>query len=245
MVLYISIGGGNLKSIQKNSDYELYLEYDNTGNKYYLCIPCNNEMEYEVFFGLDKDNISNGDIIDGIARTYNQISQKKKNIIYINAIIEINDLVEASRDNDQRLYNVLLDRIHQTIRHAYEVIIKEKLAAINNVITMVKKDDDDTKFIDWLESNMPTYIQSVSLRIDNHHKLDDTVEVPIVDSSDGGGNILAGGTANSNSLMQNKEFTKKKIPPKNNHGFGNIILIIIVLMIALIVGIGIAYLLIK
>jgi len=246
MVLYDSIGGDSLKAIQKNNDYVLYLEYDNTGSKYYLCIPTGNEMNYQIFFGLDKDNMDSDEIINGIVNTYSNIIEGKKNIIYINSIIGINDLIEAAKDNDQRLYNYLLDKIHQTINHAYEIIIKEKLAVIDSVITMVKKDDDDAKFIDWLETNMPMYIHSISLNIDRPYELDDMNPLPFVDTSDnGGGNLLTGGIGDSNLLTQNKGVSKKKKPKKNNHGFGNIILIIILLMIVFVVGISIAYILIK
>ena len=250
MLLYSNVGGDSLKNIIKNDNYGLYEEYDGVGNKYYLCMPDNNEVQYEIFCGLSKDNIPSEEIVSSVSSIYDTITKSKKNIIYVDIIVDTNRLIEAAKDNDNPLYNFLLDRIHQTTKHAYETIIKEKRVSINNVIiTMVEKDGDDAKFIFWLERNMPNFIHSVSLRHnDNHYysAIADTLETPIIDTSESGsGNTLAGGPSGG-ELTQNNGFTKKKVPPKkNNHGFGNIILVIIVLMLALIVGITVAYILVK
>lgn len=246
MVLYDNIGGDSLRTIVKNDNYGLYEEYDDRGNIYYLCIPNNNEIEYEIFCGLNKDNIPNDEIVNNVCNIYDKITKDKKNIIYVGTIIEIANLMEAASDNDGKLYNILLDRIHQTVKHAYENIIKEKLAAISNIITMVKQDEDDTKFINWLESNMPSLIHSVSLRSNNYFDATDTTtEIPIIDTSDNSGGAALTGGPSDGELAQNKGFAKKKVPPKNNHGFGNIVLVIIVLMLALVVGVAVAYILIR
>ena len=227
-----------MEVIFEKDAYKIYEEHDNLGNEYYLCIPNSDSSEYSIFCGLSKDNVSHEKRVSEVFDVYDNISRENKNVIYVDALVEIKKLVEASYDNDQKLYNFLLDGIHETIRHARGSIDSLKASTekkINNVITMVKRDEDDTKFIDWLEINMPNNVNSISL-FHNHYSdnvSDVTGELPIVDSEE----------TMSKDIQSN--YTKKRIPVKNSYGFGNIILVTIVLTILFAIGIAIAYIIIK
>jgi len=224
-----------MTTLFKNDNYDINELFDDNGNKYYLCIPTNNLLEYEIYFGFSKDNISSEQTINTISSIYDRISSNNNKIIYLSVNFLYDRFHEAGNDNDDKLFEPIYTTLKSVFRDAYNTIIKEKVARINQIITAVKLDDDDIKFIDWLETKreMFGYIKEISLS-DNSLLMDTTDE--------GGGNSLIG--VSSDSITQNNSFVKKKVP-KNNHGFGNISFIILVLTIAFILGIGSAFIIIN
>lgn len=221
----------------KNDNYNVNELFDDNGNKYYLCIPTSNLLEYEIYFGFSKDNVSSEENINIISSIYDRITTDNKKIIYLSINVLYDRFHEAGNDNDDKLFEYIYMTLKSVFGHAYDYIIREKVARINQIITAVKQDDDDIKFINWLETKreMFGYIRDISLN---------NKEIFLSDSADeGGGNNLTGvPTADTTSL--NSGFVKKKVP-KNNHGFGNISFIILVLIIAFVLGIGAAFIIIN
>ena len=226
-----------MKAIIENEKYHIYEEYDDTGNKYYLTVPKSNALEYQIFCSLNEDYHQDKDAIDKACHIFESISKNNDQIIYLHIILNTGELTEAAKDNDNPLYKMILKKVLSTIKHAYQVIIQEKIAGINNKITFISQNKDDIKFIDWLEIMGIIPIDRISLNNYQAFPLTDT-------SDDNSGTSLAGGDIES-ELTENKPKTRIKIPPKHSPGFGNIVLIIITLIVALAIGIGIAYILIK
>ena len=221
----------------KNEKYHIYEKYDDMGNRYYLTVPESNALEYQMFCSLNEDNQSDKEMLAKAEQIFKNISEYNSQIIYLHIILNNGELTEAAKDNDTPLYKMLLKKVLSTIKHAYQLVIPIKLAGINNKITFISQNSDDTKFIDWLEINQIIPIDRISLK--------GYQGFPLTDSSDdNGGTTLAGGDTEV-ELTENKPMVRKKIPPKNSHGFVNIILIITTLIITLIIGISIAYILIK
>lgn len=226
-----------MKAIIENEKYHIYEEYDDTGNKYYLTVPKSNALEYQIYCSLNEGYFPDKEVIDKVCHIFESISKNNNQIVYLHIILNNGELTEAAKDNDNHLYKILLKEVLSTIRHAYQVIIQAKIVGINNKITFISQNKDDTKFIDWLEIMGIIPIDRISL---NNYQ-----EFLLNDTSDGNsGASLAGGDIES-ELTEDKPMVRKKTPPKHSSGFGNIVLIIITLIVALAIGIGVAYILIK
>ena len=231
-----------MKAIIENEKYKIYEEYDNDGNKYYLTIPNNNELEYQFFCSLDESIISDDKILKKTNSIYERIIESNKNAIYVHVILENGQLTEAAKDNDTPLYSFLIKRILKTIKDAYQKAIKEKLAGINNNLTFISQNKDDTKFIDWLEINQVLPINRIALNKNYEINPDDTIKISFAD------NYVDNDITNLTEYeiaKENNSKVKTKKAHKNNHGYGNIILVFTTLIISLLVGITIAYIIIK
>ena len=230
-----------MKAIIENEKYKTYEEYDYDGNCYYLTVPNNNTLEYQIFCSLNETYPQDKETLSKANKLYQKITENNKNVVYVHIILEIGELTEAAKDNDTPLYSFLLKRLLKTTKDAYQKTISEKLAGINNKLTIITQNEDDAKFVDWLEINQVMSINRFSLNKNEQRKLDDNILTPFEETNNSSGTPLT-----QNSITnENEPKTRKKIPPQNSRGFGNIMIIIITLTISLIVGITIAYTIIK
>ena len=214
-----------MQLLLQNDDYKICEEFDNNGNRYLLCIPNADSPEYKICCSLNDNYLSPGDMLLKASNIYATILKKNKNLVYAHMILDTDELKEAAHDNDNPLYTMLLRKILSIIKDAYQVTIKEKLAAISNKLGFVSLSDDDQKFLDWIEINQALPIERISLGANFSHHVDEfEPELPFIDSGDGGGgNLLSGGSTE----YTNDKPLVKTLKPSNNHGFGNMILVII------------------
>ena len=224
-------------AIVENEKYKLYEEYDNIGNKYYLTIPNNNALEYQIYCSLNED--TDTEVLSKVCANYESIIQSNKQAIYLHLILDSGELAEAAAENDSHLYKFMIKKILTSLKHAYQIIIQTKIAGINNEITFINQNKDDKKFFDWIEITGIIPIRCIKL----DSELKSYVDIPLNDTpNDSGGASLIGADI---ELSENKPLVRKKTPPKNNHGFGNIVLVVLTHIITIACGITIAYLLIK
>ena len=232
-----------MQLLLQNDDYKICEEFDNNGNRYLLCIPNAESLEYKICCSLNDNYLSPGDMLLKASNIYATILKKNKNLVYAHMILDTDELKEAALDNDNPLYTMLLRKILSIIKDAYQVTIKEKLAAISNKLGFVSQNEDDQKFLDWVEINQALPIERINLGNNFSHRVDEfEPELPFIDSSEGGGNLLSGG---SNEYANDKPLVKTLKPASNNHGFGNMIMVIITLGFIFAVCIGAAYILIN
>lgn len=233
-----------MQLLLQNDDYKICEEFDNNGNRYFLCIPIADSLEYKICCSLNDNFLSPGEMLLKASNIYASIFKKKKNLIYAHMILETNELKEAAYDNDDPLYSILLRKILSTVKDVYQITIKEKLAAIDNKLGFISQNEDDAKFLDWVEINQALPIERIDLGANFNYRVDDFEPVsPFVDADNsGGGNALSGG---EEIYTDSKPLVKTLKPQVNNHGFGNIILVIITLGVIFALAIGAAYILVK
>lgn len=214
----------------KESEYKIYELYNNKAESYYLTIPNNDIDTFEIYVAFPKKDISSlsqEEIINEIKEINDLVIKSNPSSIYILPNIKVSELTDAANENDFKLYNELLSHIHTTLSDTYDKIGKHK--NIKQKITFIKQTNSDSKFINWLETNMNNYINSISI---NSLKRNNTKEKEEIKSN--------------NILEQTNPKTKKLTPEKlNNHGFSNFINIILLLIICVSVSFIISFFIIK
>jgi len=192
---------------------------------------------------------SNGKVTIGPARiliipsTFKNTNLSWADIIFPNGILVlpcIKDTVieEAAYENDRRLYTKLFNKIHAITNDVYNKFTENNIK-LKEKIFFIKQNDNDSKFIDWLEINMNGFIESIDCKKKQIYFVNDTNQDD--DSSITNNN----NNTNSNGNDYNNVKIKKLTSKKKNSGFSTFSFIIFVLITSIFLGINIASLFIK
>lgn len=141
-------------------NYSIYKSYINETDSYYLCIPNGNIGKCQIVLGFsDKnfDTLSDDDIINKISEVNDMIYSLNNDSIY--AIANIDEVMfrNAVLENDNRLYENLLNNcIHPITQNIYNMLVKNgvKKGNVNQVISVIKRTDGDKKFAGWLSMRL-------------------------------------------------------------------------------------------
>jgi hypothetical protein len=127
------------------NDYSIY-----KNEKYFLCIPNEPNNYYHIFMGFsnkDLKNIPEEELIKEIRLIGDSVNVAYKNGIYVLPIIPPKQLEEAASENDDRLYNKILNNIIQPITYSiYSQLATQKMR-VSHTIKMIKQNDIDTKLV--------------------------------------------------------------------------------------------------
>ena len=230
-----------MQLLLQNDDYKIYEIYDNDGNRSFLCIPNNESLEYQICCSLNEDILSPSSMLLKTSNIYSNILKRNKNLIYVHMMVDDGEITDAAHDNDDPLYKALLKKMSTTLDNTYQVLVKDRVAGINNNIEIISFNEDDAKFIDWLEMNNALPISRMNLDANVYYQ-NDELDLELNTSSHE--NITTNEIIDFDyDLDKSLVNTRKKIA--GNYGFGNIVSVIIILAIILAISIGAAYILIK
>lgn len=257
-------------------NYSIYKSYINEKDSYYLCIPTGNINKCQIVLGFsDKElnTLSHDEIIFKIKEVYDIVYSLNNDSIYAVPNIKENELKDAVIENDDRLYDSILNnRIHPITIDIYNMLVKNNIKKqnINQVIHIIRRTDSDKKIAAWLSMRLGDhYIKEIDydellakykLKEDNSRIeissiiSNNGVNIPIIDESN-----LDDTTDNSleiapvNHTYENDQVEKKdnKLvrrltkPVDKSPGFSSFKFIITTLLISLVAGLSISYLLIK
>lgn len=201
-------------------------------NKYLLVAPINGRQNYDLFLLIPSNdfmNLSNDDIIKEISLVEENIKNQYPNQIIAIPIIDTNLLKIASTTNDTKPYLYIFNQIKTVTADIYRQINSAN-STVSQTITFIKTNEENTKFIDFIElyinTSTPNAIKEINLT--NLSKVNE--EKPAIEP------------------VINIEKPKTKVlAPKlpNKAGSANILLTTITLLLSLLVGISISYIIIK
>ena len=228
------------------NNMELILSLDNytiyKSNNYYICIPKSKSIHYHIFISFSMKNLNTlpqNELIKEIRKVSDSINYTYKNGIYILPIVDPKILKEATIENDDRLYNKILNNIILPITNeVYQILTKQNIK-INQTINMIKQNDIDKKLIGWISLKLGNnFIKEITF--DNKQKTNPK-------------DIYMDTITHSSSLIFVNNFETNKtnlnidnsLKPAFSSGFSNITFIILVLSIFSVFGIIIAYMIIK
>ncbi len=238
-----TISKGTLYSF--NNDYSIYELNANDSLTYYLSMPNKDIDSCQLYLGfptLDMSILDKNQFTEEISRFSKVIHTVNPNGLYIFCNLQYNELHEASNDNDDRLYTILLNKLHLITKDVYDAVSINNNVTINPQIYAIKQNNDDTKFIDWLEIRLNGFITSLNGKkllkeyssISKNNVLDET------GNSDFGTRGFSGdGFSNTKSDVKVKKLVK---PQSGKKGFSSFAFIILTIIIAFVIGLGLAYL---
>ena len=228
-----------------NPIYTMYVFHNDI--TYYLSIPKEEYNEYEIFVSFptkDINSLTGKNKVEEIRRINDMLIRTKPNAIYLLCCLSNNELEEFASYNDNKtnLYKKLQQNFFKSLSHAFDELKNKK---IKFPVNLIKENEFDSKLIDWLEIDMSTYLKSIKFNDIKQAYYDlifnETMAFKPIDSSSGTPNTRTGGP-----ITVAKENVKvKRLVPSSKKGFTTIHAIYLTIFLSLIIGISIAYLLIK
>ena len=227
----------NKKVYLTNSKYTIYEFQDDT--KYYLSIPKEKQEDYQIFVSFpnkDIDSLKPEDKEQEIRSINDMLIKTEPNAIYLLCCLSKNEIEEFASYNDSSssFYKRLQHKVLKTLSKTFD-----NLKNITYIfpVCLIKQNEFDSKLIDLLEINAGSYLKSIKLTDikQNYYDLifNETMAFQPIDPTSGGPTI-----------SKDNVKVKKLIPPSKK-GFTTIYNISLTILLSLIIGIGIAYLLIK
>lgn len=238
-----------------------YTVYANNG--YYMCISDLDNDNYQLFIGFtekDLNSLPKEEIIMEIRKISQLINSVNSSGIYVLPVISPLELEQAASENDDKKFNDLMTQKIQPITNEIYTRLKSKNKNLHYVINMVKQNDTDRKFIDWLDMKLMRdgidYIQDIEYEKlkENYQRnqkvvsLDREVALAQDNVHTSGIKPIDRTYENIEAPSKSNQLVRRLVKPNqqvNSSGFSNIGFIVIVLTIALVLGIAISYLIIK
>lgn len=173
-------------------NYSIYKSYINDTDSYYLCIPNDNIVKCQIVLGFSDKNLntlSDDEVINKISEVNDMIYSLNNGSIYVVPNIDEVMFNNAISENDNRLYENLLNNfIHPITQNIYNMLVKNgvKKRNINQVISVIKRTDGDKKFAGWLSMRLgDNFISEINYNdLVNKHRIQEEasrVDISIVE----------------------------------------------------------------
>lgn len=151
----------------KINGYTIYQFNNKNAQNYFLSVPDEYVENYQLFIGFPNKDLKDKpqkEIIEEFKEMNNLLNGINKEGIYIIPDISPKELEEAAKENDNKKFNQILNKLTPMISEAYQTLISYNTAKknIDQVTNFIKKTESDRKFVDWLEINMPNFIHGIT-----------------------------------------------------------------------------------
>ena len=204
-------------------------------NNYYICIPNNDKEGYSLYIEFPNKSINYEDktsILEMMNNEREKINDDKA--IYVLPVIPEELIIKEDNVNDDKVYLELVNTIEEICDDVFGNMIQENTPMDQSVhlITDSRYEED---FVDWINiiyvENKPQMKGIFQKEIKNIDKNYDAT------------------TTNDEENHIEQEISKPKVrvleKPKNNNGFSRIQALVITIILSLIVGISIAYYMVR
>ncbi len=216
-----------------------------SNKNYYLCIPKEECDFYHVFMSfsmLELKKLSEEELVYEIRKIADSVNATYKNGICVIPIIKPSILKEAANENDDKLYNDILNKyIHPITSDIYSKFQNYNMS-VSQTIKMIKQNDIDTKLVGWL-----------SLKLGSDFIKEILFETPKEESDNAVELMESMFKANGNSLIfvdyynknDNESYISDTLKPAFSPGFSKLGFILMVLGISLVFGVILGYMILK
>lgn len=224
--------------LDKNNDFTVYSANCRSTqgvNNYYICIPNNDKEGYSLYIEFPNKSINYEDktsILEMMNNEREKINDDKA--IYVLPVIPEELIIKEDNVNDDKVYLELVNTVEEICDDVFGNMIQENTLMDQSVhlITDSRYEED---FVDWIniiyvenKPQMKGIFQKERKNIDEYY-----------DAT----------TTNDEENHIEQEISKPKVrvleKPKNNNGFSRIQALVITIILSLIVGISIAYYMVR
>lgn len=224
--------------LDKNNDFTVYSANCRSTqgvNNYYICIPNNDKEGYSLYIEFPNKSINYEDktsILEMMNNEREKINDDKA--IYVLPVMPEELIIKEDNVNDDKVYLELVNTVEEICDDVFGNMIQENTPMDQSVhlITDSRYEED---FVDWIniiyvenKPQMKGIFQKERKNIDKNY-----------DAT----------TTNDEENHIEQEISKPKVrvleKPKNNNGFSRIQALVITIILSLIVGISIAYYMVR
>lgn len=241
--------------IHKNEAYNLYHLYLKDLTEFIISTPNNDFNKYKLLIYFDNlnfknENIDTDELITGrLVKKMDIIYSQSPNSICVIPTISKKEFNDINQENDDRPYNKLLKDLDKIVNYAYWSIknnlIFEDTMHIDPQIGIIKQTEGDIKFIWWLELRGNKKYKQVVIEspkqkeITEKPSLENLQKITITPVTQ---NVLVKSPPRRQTMKRTR---KPKGDGIHSTGYSNMAFIIMVLTISLLMGIGLAVLILK
>ena len=235
MKIMIRYGG---MILDKNNDFTVYSANCRSTqgvNNYYICIPNNDKEEYSLYIEFPNKSINYGDktsILRMIDKEREKINNDKA--VYVLPVITDELIIKADNVNDDKVYLELINTIEEICDDVFGNMIQEN-ALMEQSVHLITDDRYEEDFVDWINiiyvGNKP---QMKGIFQKERKNIDKVYDIVTTDDE-------------VNYIEQEISRPKTRVleDHKNNNGFSRIQALVITIILSLIVGISIAYYMVR
>lgn len=225
--------------------FDGYTIYKN--DKYYLCMSNEQVNNYQLYIGFSERDLSTSSkvsVVNETRKVSDLINSIDKTGIYILPIISPVFLEQAALENDDRIYNRIMNENIQPITAEIYHRLASLGKSVNQRIKMIKQNDIDTKIIGWLSMKLgDSFINEIEYSAIK--KICGKTEVHNVTMINVDGNTIRENNVPSSNDNKTESNLNKQLLFNASLGYGNIKIIVMILIGALLLGVGLGCLLIK
>ena len=224
--------------LDKNNDFTVYSANCRSTqgvNNYYICIPNNDKEGYSLYIEFPNNSINYEDkasILRMIDKEREKINNDKA--VYVLPVIPDELIIKADNVNDDKVYLELVNIIEEICDDVFGNMIQEN-TLMEQSVHLITDDRYEEDFVDWIniiyvenKPQMKGIFQKERKNSDKEHDIvttDDEV----------------------NYIEQEISRPKTRVleDHRNNNGFSRIQALVITIILSLIVGISIAYYMVR
>lgn len=233
MIIYKGASLGNILNYKIWSANSKDIVDNNS--EYYICIPNDNTKYFSLaIVFLDNEQFNNQ---NHILETINKILSKLKqnnNIMLAFINLEKEYLTDITTSKKQEIYLKTIKYLENVCYDIFEFMISNY--EMEQIVYLIVQDQIDKEFATW------TISSNNNFKIYDLNKVIEKEAFIIDDTNNGSAGISFTGAPLTNT--NNKPKVKILLPP-TKHGYSTIYLLSLIIIISLIMGISIAYLMIK
>lgn len=229
----------DMKIVLSLTNYTIY-----QNNNYYICLPNKYCTFYHLFMGFsfkDLNKLSEEELIKEIRLIGDSVNVAYPNGIYVLPIINPDLLIEATNENDDRLYNKILNKKIQPITHEVYSLFSNRNTQVSPVIKMIKQNNMDTKLIGWIYLKLGSvFVKEILFdntppEVEVQKEVENTIHEEKTIFLD------------SNEYLTSKDevYIKDSLKAAVSPGFGSIGSILFILSISIVLGSIIMYMILK
>lgn len=237
--------------IHESKAYNLNHLFFQDFSEFIISTPNNDFNKYKILIYFDNlnfkaENVDIDELITGrLVKKMDKIYREIPNSICVIPTISKKEFNEINEENDNKPYNKLLKDLDKVVTYAYWSIknnlIFEDTMNVDPQIGIIRQSEEDIKFIWWLELQGNKKYKQVEIASPNKKEIieDNTTleNTPITQ------------TTEVKSPPSRRQAMKRTRKPKgdgiHSTGYSNMAFIVLVLTISMLMGIGLAVLILK
>ena len=184
----MTLPGANI--LNENNDYTVYTVNSNQNGQYSLILPKDTEGEISMLVDINMKNdfdalvantITKESLLEKLDKEYSKVKETNPHGIVVFPMMDAESLTNAVNSNDKQKIFDETKKIGRITSELYENLTEAGLdkSRINQKIMILEKNATDTKFVDWLKTQMPNFVDGIKMEQEQTN----AVESPAIESA--------------------------------------------------------------
>ena len=179
-------------NFNETNDYTIFTMNSTNAGMYCAVLPKNNSGNYNMLVDLHMkslfDEVNSGskskdDLVNVISEEYGRIKNKYNDAILVIPMFDEANYVNIINTNDKQKMFDEVKKIGAITSEIYKNLIESGIEKqkIDQKIIILEKDENDKKFVLWLEEQMPNFVDGVAMNELEVANVNSNVSEPVVE----------------------------------------------------------------